>query len=164
MSLSLEQKSLYLVPFDRTQIERSIAKTLNADELRDFKIAVFREVGKLTDRMDSGELSEEDIVDSVDALSSQFRVSAGHAQKPINVILKHHFYLTRGWDARTKTALHCPIDSVVFEKLGKRQMSLISLDMDKYLQLQSEIAEKGPARLDFDRALDEQNLQFWGIL
>jgi len=164
MSLSLEQKSLYLILFDRTQIARSVAKTLDEGKLREFKIAVFQKVNNLTERMDKGELSEEDIVDSIDSLCSQFGVSFGQSQKPINVMLKYHFYLTRRWDARSKTVLHCPIDSGVFDRLGEKGMSLASLDKNKYLELQKEIAEKGQTGLDFDRAYDAQNLQFWGIL
>ena len=164
MSLSLEQKSLYLILYDRTQVERSIALTLSEKELKEFKIAVFQEIEGLTDRMDRGELSEEDIVCSFDSLCSRFGVSFGQAQKPINVILKHHFYITQSRDARTKATLHCPIDSVVLGELGRRDLCLARLARDAYLAAQKEVEDRGATRLDFDRVYDEQNLRYWGIL
>lgn len=164
MTLSLEQKSLYLILFNATMIARSLGKTLSDDKLKEFKTAVFQKVDKLTDRMDRGELSDDDIVGSIDSLCSQFGVSFGQAQKPINVILKYHFYVTRSWDAKSKAVLHCPIDSFQLEKLARRGMSLARLDKNNYLKLQQEIAGKRQTRLDFDRAWDEQNLRSWGIL
>ena len=164
MNLSLEHKSLYLILFNATMIGRSPGKTLMEDELKQFKIAAFEEVDKLAGRMDKGEISEDDIMSSIDSLRARFRISFGQAQKPINVILKYHFYLTRSWDTKTKGVLHCPIDSVQLERLGKRGTSLARLDKDNYLELQAQIQTKGQTRIDFDRMWDELNLRSSGIL
>ena len=160
MTLSLEQKSLYRILFDRTGILRSVSRVLTDDEQKEFMHQVFHEVEKLTGAMDNGMLSNQDIIDSMDGLCAQFGVSFGQAQQPINVILKFHFYLTRSWDVRTKAALDCPVDRITQEHVGQRAVALGRLDKSRYLELQDQIAGKGQTRLDFDRVWDEQNLQF----
>ncbi|MCD6531190.1 hypothetical protein J7K99_01945, partial [bacterium] len=78
--------------------------------------------------MEKSELTENNIIAAIESLSNEFGISFGQAQKPINVILKYHFYLTNGNDD-IKKELHCPIDSVILKKLGigKSKISLTKI-------------------------------------
>ena len=103
MALTIYQKSVYLIILNATMILRSVGKSLKANEsdksVKDFKIKVFEKINKLTDLMDKRLLKENNILDSIKELSKEFPISFGQAQKPINVILKYHFYLTKNENA-----------------------------------------------------------------
>ena len=111
-----------------------------------------------------GQLTENDILDSIRSLSSEFGISLGQAQKPINVILKYHFYLTRSEDEQTKKVLYCPIDSVVLKDLLGRKLSLTLIDEKMYLAIQDLIQKHSKTRIDYDTVWDKQHLQEEGIL
>ena len=167
MAMTMYQKSVYLIIFNATMISRSVGKTLksNSDkDVRNFKISTFRELEKLTGRIDMGQLTENDILDSIRSLSSEFGISLGQAQKPINVILKYHFYLTRSEDEQTKKVLYCPIDSVVLKDLLGRKLSLTLIDEKMYLAIQDLIQKHSKTRIDYDTVWDKQHLQEEGIL
>jgi len=162
MTLSLHQKSLYLMIYNATMISRSVGR---ADKnVRDFKISVFEELEKLTDKMDAGTLVEKNIIRSIDELRNEFEISFGQAQKPINVILKYHFYLTKSDESTIKDVLHCPIDSVILEELDRKKKSLSDIDKEEYLKIQKDIGDRGKTRIGFDTKWDEQNLREEGLL
>lgn len=166
MGLTLHQKSIYLVIFNATMISRSVGKTFNKDKtkLKNFKKRVFEEIAKLTKLMDKGKLTEDKILDSIENLTKEFKISFGQAQKPINVILKYHFYLTGCKDVKMKATLHCPLDSVILKKLGKSGKSLTKTSKKDYRELQKKIPKEFKHRIDFDNFWDEQNLRDAGIL
>jgi hypothetical protein len=158
-------------------ISRSVAKNFKSERrlrLKNFKIEVFKEIKKLTSKMNAGKLSEKDIIKSIDNLRNKFKISFGQAQKPINVILKYHFYLTRKNKDLTKDpmkkVLHCPIDSIILKRLGERSnLKLTAIDKDKYLELQERIEhyckkKHFNTRIEFDELWDEQHLKDEGIL
>jgi hypothetical protein len=146
-------------------ISRSVGKSLKANkDVKDFKIRTFEGLNILTDSMDKGQLTEEHILDSMDRLCKEFGISFGQAQKAINVILKYHFYLTRSSNTNMRKVLHCPIGSVILKALNKRGVSLTKINREKYLELQREIQERSPIRIDFDTQWDEQHLREEGIL
>jgi len=161
MPLTIHQKSVYLTIFNATMILRSVGKNIKGT-LKDFKVRVFEELEKLISKMDEGTLTERDIIDSIDNLTREFGISFGQAQKPINVILKYHFYLTKKNDDRLKGTLHCPIDSFILRKLGKKGISLTKIDKEEYLKIQEEIKNRSPARITFD-TWDEQHLRDEGL-
>lgn len=147
---------------------RSVGKNIKAGKsVKDFKVRVFQELEKLINKMDKSKLTEHDIVSAIESLVNEFGISFGQAQKPINVILKYHFYLTDGDDNIIKV-LHCPVDSIILKKLGKSGVSLTKIDKNRYLKLQQEIKGKtencGSTRIEFDTQWDEQHLQDEGIL
>ena len=167
MTLSVHQKSIYLILFNATMISRSVGKTLKATgraKLASFKIRVFEEVESLIAAMDTGTLTEPAIMGSIQALANEFGISVGQAQKAINVILKYHFYLTRPEDQAIRRVLHCPIDSVVQKRLHRRVIPLTRIGMTEYVALQQEIQSRSLCRLDFDTVWDEQHLHDEGIL
>jgi hypothetical protein len=167
MALRIHQKSIYLILFNATMISRSVGKTLKATgraEVRCFKIRVFQEVESLIAEMDAGTLAESAIVASIEALSNEFGISVGQAQKAINVILKYHFYLTRPDDQSMRQVLHCPIDSIVQKRLRKRVIPLTRIGMSEYVALQNQIQSRSTCRLDFDTVWDEEHLRDEGIL
>jgi len=165
MALIIHQKSVYLIIFNATMISRSVGKNIKAGKsVKDFKVKVFEEIEVLTNKMDNCALTEKNIIDSIDTLSNEFGISFGQAQKPINVILKYHFYLTKSNDDHIKKALHCPIDSLILKKLGKSGISLTKITKEKYLGIQKEIENRCDTRIAFDTQWDEQNLRAEGIL
>jgi hypothetical protein len=165
MPLTLHQKSVYLIIFNATMISRSVGKTLKGkNSTKRFKINVFEKLNHLCDLMNTGKLSEDDILGSIKALRDKFGISFGQAQKPINVIMKYHFYLTRPKDHKTKKVLHCPIDSVILKELNKSGLPLTKIDEAKYLELQKEIEKRFSIRINFDNKWDEQHLRDWGLL
>lgn len=165
MALTIYQRSIYLIIFNATMISRSVGKNITAGKsVKDFKVRVFEKLEMLTNKMDMGKLIEKNIVDSINDLSEEFQISFGQAQKPINVILKYHFYLTKDHNDPIKKALHCPIDSLILKKLDKSGISLTKITKEKYLELQKEIQSHYDTRIEFDTHWDEQHLREEGIL
>jgi len=165
MALTVHQKSVYLIIFNATMISRSVGKSLKGNKnVKDFKIGVFKEIDKITDLMDRGKLTEDNILNSIQKLSNKFQISFGQAQKPINVILKYHYYLTKSHDNQMKRILHCPIDSVILKALGIRGLSLTNINKKKYLEIQKEIQKRCFFKIEFDTQWDEKHLLNKGIL
>lgn len=165
MGLTIYQKSVYLIIFNATMISRSVAKNIGENrDVKDFKVRVFKELETLTNKMDTGTLTEKDILDSIDNLSNEFRISFGQAQKPINVILKYHFYLTRSNDKKIEKILHCPIDSLILKKLNIRGISLTKINKEIYLEIQKDIEDRCNTKIAFDTQWDEQHLRDEGII
>ena len=183
MPLTIYQKSLYLIILNATMILRSIGRTFRKrpevndesieEEIKKFKQKVFEEIETLTNLMNNGNLLEENILKSIKRLSEEFGISFGQAQKPINVILKYHFLLTREENDPQKKELHCPIDSKNLRNIHRSGLSLkrINEDEDKYLEIQSEILEIqqnregfNATRVDFDISWDRRNLEDEGLL
>lgn len=171
MALTVQQKAIYLLVFNATMIMRSVGKTLRLKpEQRAFRQQVFQVVAQLANKMDRGELREPDILNAILTLAAESRVSVGQAQKPINVLLKYHYYLTGRKDADTRMVLHCPIDSVILKELGVIDRSLARMTKGRYLELQDLILERSscgahaPCRVDFDAAWDRQSLDRAGLL
>lgn len=171
MVLTLHRKSLYAGMIAGTQILRSVGKTLgkNSPRLKDFKIQSFNEIAHLIEKMDNDELTEADILCSIENLCKTFGVQFGQAQKAINTVLKYHFYLTKGITHSSKKVLHCPIDSIVLKEL-KRQGAKISIkslsriDKGYYLKLQEEIGKLKPSKIEFDDIYDKKYLESVGLL
>jgi len=164
--LSNEQKNVYLIIYNATMIARSLGKTFEdqKDLLKKFKKTVFNEVEQLTDKMDKHSLSEEAIINSIKKLKNTYNVSFGQAQKPINVLLKYHYYLYHTDNKTILEVLHCPLDSVVLKRLGYRSYNMLFLtdiEYDTYISLQNKIKKIAPYnyRLYFDRAWDEKHLK-----
>lgn len=168
MALTIYQKSVYLIILNATMILRSVGKSLKANEsdksVKDFKIKVFEKINKLTDLMDKRLLKENNILDSIKELSKEFPISFGQAQKPINVILKYHFYLTKNENAEVKKILYCPVDSIILRKFKKNKVFLTNIKEKEYLEIQREIEKVAPVRIKFDIKWDEQHLRDEGIL
>ncbi|MCL0066587.1 hypothetical protein M1N53_01260 [Thermodesulfovibrionales bacterium] len=165
MALTIHQKSIYLVIFNATMISRSVGKNIRTGKsVKDFKVSVFEKLEMLTNKMDAGTLTEANIIESINDLTEEFQISFGQAQKPINVILKYHFYLTRSNDDNIKKVLHCPIDSLILKKLSKSGISLTKITKEKYMEIQKEIKNRCDARITFDTQWDEQHLREEGIL
>jgi len=165
MALTIYQKSIYLIIFNATMISRSVGKNIKVGKsVKDFKVSLFKEIEMLTSKMDTNTLTEENIINSIDNLCNEFGISFGQAQKPINVILKYHFYLTKSSETSMKKVLHCPIDSLILKKLGKSGISLTKIDKEKYLKIQKEIGNRGNTRIEFDTSWDEQHLREEGLL
>lgn len=164
MALTIHQKSVYLGILNATMILRSIGKSLKGKRtIKDFKIQLFKEIEKLTYLMDIRKLTEKHILKSIQELSKEFKISWGQSQKAINVILKYHFYLTEIKDSRIKKILHCPIDSVILKAMHKKGFSLTKIDEKIYKEIQREIQNCSPTRIDFDTKWDEQKLKEAGI-
>ena len=165
MGLTIYQKSVYLIILNSTMILRSIGKSFQKDKnrLQKFKVEAFNKIMVLTDKMDRGELTEKDIEEAIDNLSEEFGISIGQSQKPINVILKYHFYLTRNNNKNIEETLHCPVDSTVLGQLKEGRTSLSRIDKGKYLEIQYKIKQKCNPRIKFDDSWDEQNLRKAGI-
>ena len=137
--------------------------------MKDFKIRVFQEVERLIDSMDQGTLTDEKILSSMNAIADEFQISFGQAQKPINVILKVHFYHTRKEDDKIRDVLHCPLDSVVLKELKKmdssfRPIPLKKIGKEKYVLLQQQIGNYYSPRIGLDDKWDEQHLSEEGLL
>jgi len=165
MALTIHQKSIYLIIFNATMISRSVGKNIKAGKsLKDFKASVFKELEMLTNKIDTSTLTEENIIYSIDNLRNKFGISFGQSQKPINVILKYHFYLTKSNEDSTKKMLHCPIDSLILKKLGKSGVSLTKVNKENYLEIQKEIENRVDTRIAFDTQWDEQHLRDEGLL
>jgi len=166
MSLTTEQKSVYLVILNATMILRSIGKTFksNRRKLKAFKKKLFKEVGNLTSRMERNILKEKDIIASIERISKSSKISFGQSQKAINVLLKYHYYLYKRFlKNRVKAELHCPLDSVILDKLGIWE-SLTKIGKEEYLLIQQTILKKKFPRINFDKQWDMQHLQDEGIL
>ena len=146
-------------------ISRSISKTINKDKnLRDFKIKLFKKIEKLTEKINNITLKEKDIEKVIDELKDEFGISYGQAQKPINVILKYHYYLTNNQDPNIKKSLHCPIDSLILKELNKTNLCLSRINKRLYYKLQEEIQEKSETRIEFDDHWDVTLLKNKGLI
>ena len=166
MALTIYQKSVYLIIMNATMILRSVGKSLKGKSktVKQFKIKVFKQIETLTNLMDNNQLTEENIVEAIDELSAEFEISFGQAQKPINVILKYHFYLSNNKNSVIKKLLHCPLDSIILSKLNEDNLPLTRINRQRYLEIQSNIQKHNPVRLDFDTQWDNQHLIDEGIL
>jgi hypothetical protein len=147
-------------------ILRSVGKTLKKPKrIKNFKSKVFKELEKLTDLMNIGKLKEKNILESIKSLNRRFHISFGQAQKPINVILKYHFYMTNNKNDKIKKVLHCPLDSIIIKDgLGMKKIPLTKINKKKYMELQHEIQNRCSFKVEFDTRWDEQNLRDAGIL
>lgn len=164
MSLTVHQRSVYLIIFNATMISRSVGKSIKGKrDIKDFKVCVFKKLESLTGLMDNNELTEGDILQAIEKISNEFQISWGQAQKPINVILKYHFYLTRKDDNRTKKILHCPLDSVIMQKINKEGIWLTNIQKTQYLEIQKDIGKLCFPRIEFDDQWDKQHLQAEGL-
>ena len=165
MPLTIHQKSALLPLLNATMILRSLGKSLSRKKsLKEFKRKLFEKLDKLTDLLNDGKLTEGHIIASIKALSQEFDISFGQAQKPINVILKYHFYLTRNKNQRTQKVLHCPIDSFILGELNERAISLTKIKDKEYRKFQQEIQNQNSIRIEFDTKWDEQHLRRSGLL
>lgn len=165
MSLSVEQKSVYLIILNATMILRAVGKTFkkNKKKLKDFKIETFIEIEKLINKMEHKQLNEADIVSSIERISDKCGISFGQAQKVINVLLKYHYHLNKRFiDKTIKEVLYCPLDSVVLYELGVNQ-SLTKINKENFLDIQQNIARRIFPRIDFDKQWDKQHLEDEGI-
>jgi len=171
----MEQKSVYLIIFNATMISRSVGTTFKKDRpsltkhereelVKRLKQDVFKEVEELTKKMDVGELEESDVLDSIINLRDKYSISFGQAQKPINVLLKYHFYLNYPDSFKVKKVLHCPIDSNVLERLGM-SISLTKINYKKYIEIQQTIEDRmaPEPKITFDRLWDERHLRDEGL-
>jgi len=157
-----------------TMILRSIGRTFRKrpevndesieEEIKKFKQKVFEEIETLTNLMNNGNLLEENILKSIKRLSEEFGISFGQAQKPINVILKYHFLLTKKGNDPQKKELHCPIDSENLRNICEGELFLTQIAEEKYLEIQNRIADLNTTRIDFDISWDERNLEDEGLL
>jgi hypothetical protein len=166
MTLTIYQKSVYSIIYNATMISRSIGKSSmgRKQKVKNFKIRVFEKLDNLTDLMNNGKLTEGDILKAITVLSNEFQLSFGQAQKPINVILKYHFYLSYVQNNEIKKILHCPVDSVILKALKKSGSSLTKIDKGKYLSLQREIQKRCSSKIEFDTLWDEKHLRNLGII
>ena len=166
MSLTIYQKSVYLIIVNATMILRSVGKSLKGKSktVKQFKIQVFKQIDKLIVLMDTNQLAEENIIEAIEKLSDEFEISFGQAQKAINVILKYHFYLSNNKNNEIKKILHCPLDSIILCKLKEDNLSLARINKQRYLEIQSSIQKYNLVRLDFDTQWDNQHLRDEGIL
>lgn len=187
MPLTIYQKSLYLIIYNATMISRSISKTFREKTIvkeknktkikkkvdkkvenkrRKFRISVFNEIEKLTNKMDNKTLKEQDIWKSIKELSEKYKISIGQAQKPINVILKYHFFASKNKSKKIKSALHCPIDSRNLEELNRSGISLTKINKEKYSEIQCKINKDNEyeTRIDLDVNWDKTHLKRRGLL
>ncbi len=156
MNLTIQQKSIYLILYNATMIMRSVGKKLDKKQQKDFTFRVFEEFSNLSYKMDNELLNESEIIGSIDKLQFDFNsISFGQAQKPINVLLKYHFYLSNSQSKRNEIILHCPIDSIILNKLGVKT-SLTNIDKQIYLDLQNRIEHP---KIKFDQNWDEKHLR-----
>lgn len=174
MGLTIHQKSVYLTIYNATMIARSIGKTFKRKfkkeeaekKLKEFKIEVFKKLDNLTDLMNTNKLTEKHILTSIRKLKEKFNISFGQAQKPINVILKYHFYLAKGQDNSMKKVLHCPIDSQKLPELNRSGVPLTKICEEIYKEIQKkiEVKDEYSAKIDLDNKYDEKSLKYWGLL
>jgi len=167
MTLSIYQKSVYLIIFNATMIARSIGKIIKKNSgrktLNDFRNNVFKEIEKLTQLIDSGKLKEKHLFETMDNISKKFNISYGQAQKPINVILKFHFYLTKNTNKNIKKVLHCPIDSIILKFIKRSSWTLSKIEKEKYKEFQELIEKQSSCKVEFDIQWDKQHLERAGI-
>jgi hypothetical protein len=169
MALLPQLKSIYLGVFNATMISRSLRRDLSRKRLSQFKIALFRALDRLTDKMDSRTLIEPDITKAIRTLVNKFGVSWGQAQKGINVILKCHQFLYHRERKRLKRILHCPLDSVVLHEIKVRRSLRRIKEKVEYETLQKKIADRAKkmgfdSRVAFDKYWDDRNLKDAGLL
>lgn len=149
-------------------ILRSIGQTLiqnnNGLTVRDFKIYLFSKIEYLINLMTANGFTENNLITSITDIANSFSISIGQSQKAINVILKYHFYLTGINNNEIKSALHCPIDSKILSVLGINNLSLSSIDLERYLEIQNTISQIAEYRIDFDYHWDRQHLEDEGLL
>ena len=166
--LKIYQKSAYLLILNATMILRSIGSTFKVNKskitLKEFKVSVFKEIDRLTTRMDAGTLTEKVLLSSIVRLAKKCRISIGQSQKAINVILKFHFHLSDKYDNTVKKSLHCPIDSKTLLQLNEKSVRLNKIDIKTYLKLQAKISDLVTYRIDYDIHWDKQHLSEEGLL
>lgn len=158
MSINIYQKSVYIGLFNSTMIGRSVGKTLKKSnrKFRDFKLAVLKESEKLISKMKGNNLSEKDIIVSLDKLAEDFKISYGQAQKGINVILKYHYQLYKNLKKYNGRALHCPLDSNILAELEIKDLPLSKINKETYLSIQDKIANLSDIRVDFDERYEKK--------
>lgn len=166
--LTVYQKSVNLIILNATMILRSIGQTLHRNNavltVRDFKIQLFSKIENLTDLIETNEFTENVLINRITALANHFSISIGQSQKAINVILKYHYHLTGMNNNEIKRALHCPIDSKILSVLEINNLSLNTIDIERYLEIQNTISQRIDYRVDFDVHWDRQHLEAEGLL
>jgi hypothetical protein len=165
---SLHQKSAYLIILNATMILRSIGTTFKHNNdgktLKEYKICLFKILCEIFNLIESNEFNENVLRNSIIELANQFSISIGQSQKPINVILKFHYYLNNINNNDIKKQLDCPIDKIMLKELGFTNLSLNAIDLEQYNKLQKIINERVQFRIDFDDIWDRQHLEAEGLL
>jgi hypothetical protein len=165
---SLHQKSAYLIILNATMILRSIGTTFKHNNdgktLKEYKICLFKILCEIFNLIESNEFNENVLRNSIIELANQFSISIGQSQKPINVILKFHYYLNNINNNDIKKQLDCPIDKIILKELGFTNLSLNAIDLEQYNKLQKIINERVQFRIDFDDIWDRQHLEAEGLL
>lgn len=166
--MTIYQKSIYLLILNATMILRSIGRTLQNNNagmtLREFKICLFSKLENLINLIETNQFNENTLLNSITDLANEFGISIGQSQKAINVILKYHYHSAQINNDEMKRHLHCPIDSVILEKLGIANLRLNTIDLETYIGLQNRISESSQFRVDFDDIWDRQHLEAEGLL
>ena len=81
-----------------------------------------------------------------------------------HVFHKYHYYLYEEYlDKSIKKILHCPLDSVILERLGIYD-SLTQIDRKQYINIQKIIGKKKSSKISFDREWDIHHLKEEGLL
>ncbi len=180
--------SFCLKILNETMILRSISKNKDKVNLNEFKKMVIDECKDLFKKIDNGDLTEDNILESIRKIANHFSISFGQAQKPINTILKYYFYLICNNNYDLEKNLHCPIDSKILKHLRKeikkilenlseeeredylnfqeniiKKLSLKELDEECYEKIQEKIKEIQEKRginskVEFDLEWDKQNI------
>ncbi len=169
MPLTVQQKSVYHIIFNATMIARSISKNPNyngTQSINKFRQSTIETIEKLAESMSKGTLTDNMITDSIEDLKKKTKVSFGQAQKPLNVILKYHYYLTypKKRVRAIEQLLHCPIDSVVLKSLKYRATSLAKIKKKEYLKIQKMIENDSPTtKIAFDSVWDNQHLNGYSV-
>ena len=158
MSLTITQKSLYIVIYNATMIGRSIGKSIGKNKLLSYKQALFLEVVALCKKMDNRTLTNRNIINSIEKLCKKHTISFGQSQKAINVILKNHCLLFDKNNIHSiKKELDCPLDSIVLKHLNIKS-SLTKMNKTNYVKIQDGIQKKFEYKIDLDNIWDEQNI------
>jgi hypothetical protein len=175
MSLTIAQKSSFLLILNATMVFRSVGKYYLAqnkniteeekdEKLKNFKRLVFDSADEIIGVLEKNiSIFDENFISKkIENVAINSGATIGQAQKAINVLLKNYFILSNKQNKTILEKLHCPIDSVVLNGLGyEKKTNLTKLNtINEYNQIQKLIQnETHNTKIEFDNIWDLQHLK-----
>lgn len=135
--------SFLTIMANATQVYRG---TIPKSKKEMYKKTLKRLIKKLTQKVDTDSIKNNDIRNAINDLSRIAKISVGASQKVINVYLKFYCVLGNKSDSIINE-LDCPVDSFVIKENKLKKVPLSKLNLEDYELMQNTLEKRYKTRL-----------------